>query len=643
MHRAVVRQTQKRSGLRENLQLCPRPRRLEIDTTFYFDLPSTRRVEVLLLVMSALHRLPAEMLMHILSYLGTVDHGNCAMTCQRLYRLIDPILEQRLKRLVFANPDIMRLVESDDVSRYGIDDHQLQNLDDSDVDPVVIRDHVLWLAEAFCACPLLVKYIKHVFIDYIQVSEYKLGFQSFDDNGHVFQLHQILKPDQRTNAGHDIKTCTSISGVVAMLFSILPNVESLVLTNCNPHPNFPLQDSTDLIMTAAAADSLSTGSRQTRLCNLRHIYATGCRMTGFESRAPWELLVLPSVESMECRDSNGPLLLENPPMPTSGESLLLGSAVNWNRVSHLKHLDIRQEVLDYDGFYELIQCMHSLQSLKYKHRLSKQRSGPRLNLGIHAERFGEAIQSLCDTLEELTIEIGDVQDLWGLEDWDRTDDSDFLDTEAESDDSSVGEDGDTMNIIEGEDDLGEVAHDGILQRLEFAEDLDLPRELDIYDDDPTFYYEPYQPLVWQSREASWDDLHPGFMGSLANFQCLKTIKLPAMTLQKSRGSGRSDCDRHKTVLYDGLPEDTSHPRLKDLLPRSLEHLTLFDCKERLPDLDQDIEDLWASAPASFPNLKDVSRITLPPVQVSTQFHVYVEDPRSELEIRGSNMVRIPGT
>ncbi|KAL8914306.1 MAG: hypothetical protein Q9171_001026 [Xanthocarpia ochracea] len=550
--------------------------------------------------MASFVNLPTEIVEMVISNLPTADLGNCAMTNRRLQGILSPRLAKQLKHLVFANPNVLRLVEPNDPEAYGIAHEHTQHLDDREVDSLVIGDSVGSFIENLFACRMLVKYIKHVFIDYVKLNPYVNDIERFGNVGQSAQLQRLLKINENNHHRYPPQYWERITGLTAMLLLMLPNVESLVLVGCRGRAFGT--DGLDPIMTAAAL-ALAPGCQQIRLCKLRSVYACGCADTEPGGSNPWEVLVLPSVETFECHQLGVPFQVPWQPPVFSGFDMSIGyHALGMGPISYLKVLRIQQRTLDGDTFYELLKRTPYLKILVYQRRFLGLDRRPAIQ-GIHLERFRFAIQNLCETLEELTIEVDQVQDLWGLEEWDRENDADPTSSEVDFEDSSTEND----DVEDSDDEYSEVEE--VIKKLKFNHELEVPLE-------DTQSSNASDDLASVGQEPSWDDQHPGFLGSLANFKRLKVVRVPALALQDPSLSPHRESRRPTRILFDGTEPEATKRHLEDLLPRSIEHLTLFDFEENPSNLDHDIADVWTARPDFFPNLTSLEIRAPPPLRAS---------------------------
>ncbi|KAL8916694.1 MAG: hypothetical protein Q9172_006186 [Xanthocarpia lactea] len=549
--------------------------------------------------------LPTEIVELVMSNLPTADLGNCAITNRRLQEILSPQLAKQLKHLVFANPSVLRLVEPNDPEAYGIAHEDIRDLDDGEVDSLVIGDSVGSFIETLFACPMLVKHVKHVSIDYGKVNPCVDAIERFGNVGQSAELQRLLKINENNHHRYPPHYWERITGLTAMLLLILPNVESLVLLGCRGQVFGT--DGLDPIMTAAAL-ALAPGCQQIRLCKLRSVYTCGCAETEPGGSSPWEVLALPSVETFECHQLGVLFQVPWQPHVISGLDMSFGyHAFGMGPISYLKVLRIQQRTLDGDTFYQLLERTPYLKILVYQRRFLGLDRPPSIQ-GIHLERLGFAIQNLCETLEELTVEVDRVQDLWGLGVWDREEDVDSVSPEAEFENSSTESD----DVDDGNDEyseVGEVVGEGNLKSFTFTHELEVPLE-DIkssnsWGDLPSFNEEP-----------SWEDQHPGFLGSLAKFERLKVVKLPALALQDPTLSPHREPQGPTRILFDGTEPEPTKRHLKDLLPRSIEHLTLFEFENDPSKLDHDVADVWTARSDFFPNLTDLEIRAPPPLRAS---------------------------
>ncbi|KAL8858971.1 MAG: hypothetical protein Q9178_004452 [Gyalolechia marmorata] len=556
--------------------------------------------------MASFVNLPTEIVEMIISNLPKADLGKCAMTNRRLQGILSPRLAKQLKHLVFANPNVLRLIEPNDPIAYGIAREDIQDLDDGEVDSIVIGDRVGSFIETLFACPMLVKYVKHVFIDYVKLNPCVDAIERFGNVGQSAKLQRLLKINENIHHRYPSQYWERITGLTAMLLLILPNVESLVLLGCRG-PVFGT-DGLDPIMTAAALAS-APGCQQIRLCKLRSVYACGCVDTEPGGSSPWEVLVLPSVGTFECHQLSVPFQVPWQPPVFSEFDMLFGyRAFGMGPISYLKVLRIQQRTLDGDTFYQLLERTPFLEILVYQRRfLGTDRRNPDIQ-GIHLERFGFAIQNLCQTLEELTIEVDHVKDLWGLGGWEREDDANYTSSEADLKDSSTEND----DVKEDDDEyseVGEVVKEGNFKSFKFTHELEIPLE-------DTQSSNAWGNLPPFDEEPNWEDQHPGFLGSLAKFERLKVVKLPALALQDPTLSPHREPQGQTKILFDGTKPEATKRHLEDLLPRSIEQLTLFEFRDDPSNLDDDIEDVWTARPDSFPNLTSLELRAPPPLRAS---------------------------
>ena len=224
--------------------------------------------------MASITRLPLEMLNTMALHLSAVDLGNLSMTCTQMRNVFDPILANQSKRLVFANPNLVRLIEPEHPAAYGINQEDLADLSNDEADAADIWENLSLLLKDLYACPTLAKYVKHVFIDYQKLSPLNHHFEQpegFEEVEHIIRAMEHLEPDEHLDREYEPEFWGSACGLAALVLLILPNIESLVLVGCNCR----YYSDRDPIMAAAGA-SLTPGSQQVRLRSLKHVYATGC-------------------------------------------------------------------------------------------------------------------------------------------------------------------------------------------------------------------------------------------------------------------------------------------------------------------------------------------------------------------------------
>jgi hypothetical protein len=540
--------------------------------------------------------------------------------------LLDPLLASRLKRLILANPNILRLAKPEGPEQYGIKPEDAEGPDTGEVEALAVRNDLMSYVHDFDACPMLAKYVRHAFIDYRKLSPANHDFNGFQQVKHVIQLMRHLKLNEYTDRDYGSKYWASTCGLAAMVLLILPNLESLILVGCDSHG----YKRRDPIMAAAAA-ALGRRGQQIRLCALKTVYAWGCEDSKVEGYAPWGLLVLPSLETLECREVSEPVSIRFVPEGTPPRSrckdhteTLWQCAKTWDQVCRLKSLTVRQTGLDCDSFYHLLEYTPHLKKLRFQCAPLREKLRYDYARGFHAERLGSAIQSLRECLEELTIEVDDVQDLWGFGDWDRDDDPDFIDPELDSEESTEEGSGDEEEVIPEEelkslglaDEMDEVRNELRSQHQYFTEQqvygimiARLRAQVPVEDRQTLDF-------PFGSREPCWDDQHFGFLGSLAGFKKLKVITVPANALQDPRAFQKPEDGTSKRMLSGLCPIPTERKHLKDLLPESIEDLKVIKLQGSLQGLDEDIEDVLPGKSSCLPNLQNVEVKDPPSYQAS---------------------------
>lgn len=445
--------------------------------------------------------------------------------------------------------------------------------------------------------------------------------ETFEQVEHIARLLNYLKPEEYTDREYGSMYWGSACGLAAMILLILPNIESLVLIGCDCR-GYVLRDP---VMVGAAA-ALAPSGQQVRLRSLRRVYASGCVGSYDPGCSPWGLLVLRSIDVIECHHVSTPRFIK-PTLQRSDNGALWQYARNWQGVCHLTSLSVRSNGLDCTAFYQLFEYMPNLKRLIYRciHFTCTRDTHDfgRPDRGVHVERLGRAIQALCGSLEELVLEVNDLQDLWGhslYRDWDREEDSDFTMSEGDSDECGSDESdfGETDNETE-------VRHDvGTLQYLHFPDDVNELEEVpqsqsqrgpishDLSDDNTLDTNSKDFPS--RGREPSWYDDCPTFLGSLTAFKNLKTIRVPGLTLQ---GHGVLQWSGGITKVHSNWNRGPKmKQQLKDLLPRSLEHLTLFRLHGENTMLEADIVDVWNEKNSRFPNLISAKQQEKPCCQAS---------------------------
>ncbi|KAL8792650.1 MAG: hypothetical protein Q9195_004778 [Heterodermia aff. obscurata] len=544
---------------------------------------------------------------HVFSLLPTADLGNCAQTCTRLRGCLHPVLASQLNRLMLADDIIVKRITPDQPEAYGI--IQQERVSEprypdmarpERLGCLAIRDKLDSFAKELYACPALAKYVKHVFVDYrLLVDEWEWGgdvcIGSYGIE-HAKELMRLLALRGDSSLNGEDKSWYTTCGLAAVVLMILFNMESLVLLSCNSF-GFDFDDP----ITTTLVTSLSPGCRQTRFRRLKHVYASGWRMHD-QNLAPWGPMVLPSIETFECDHAGGPL----PIMPQLEYNK--DECFHTQRIGQASHYDLYQYMPRLKRLiYQCIPLNKDLDSVIYR--------------GLHIERFGRAIQCLSHTLEELVVEVDRAEDLWGFTSWDREDDADFASEGFGSDADTPSSCEEDINIEAEETDLEKE-----IEMLDIHEDLDELRKGLLLSTNPDLEenlqsittapseailggFHLGQPVI---REPTWDDHHPEFLGSLSMFTKLRVITIPAVVLQDpwplptykmGRPTSRSATDWTSSV--------SERRHLKDLLPTCIERVTLLELgSKRLPNLEQDIEEVRFNRESLFPNFISIERSNL---------------------------------
>lgn len=378
--------------------------------------------------------LPFELIEQVLLNLPTVDLGNLAMTCRQMRAWLDPKLAARLNRLIWANPNIVQVIRPQQPEIYGITQRdQLASENLPDAEPLAIRDNLRRLTEDLYACPMLAKYVKHVFIDYRKLNPRHDGFSVFKDVDHMEQLMRCFKLKEHKNE-YFTSFWMSTCGLAAMVLLKVTNVESLVLVGCN---SYCFEYDRDPI-TAALYAALTPGCQQKRLRSLKHIYAWGSStrcQSGGSGYAPWDFVALPSVKTLECQDVCGPLPVTFRRHGNYDDDILR-RALECDPVLHLETLVIRQQGLGLQSFFKILKYTPCLKRLTYQCILFERTKYEHCR-GLHLARLRTSIQCLSHCLEELTIKVETMQDLWGFSYGDT--DLDCLDNQPD-DETSVYDD-----------------------------------------------------------------------------------------------------------------------------------------------------------------------------------------------------------
>ena len=540
--------------------------------------------------------LPPELMEQVLSHLSNADLGNLAMTCRQMRDWLDPRLASRLKRLVWANPNIVRLIRPEQPEDYGITQEDKLTSDNlQEAEALAVRDKLRGFAEDLYACPMLAKYVKHVFIDYRKLSPENDGFYGCEYLDCVRQFINNFVPKLPTayEYEYDPEFWMSECGWAATVLVKLNSAESLVLVGCNTHG---FQDHVDPI-TAALSLSSTPGYQQKRLRSLKYLYAWGCSIRSGPGYAPWKFGVLPSVKTLECQEVCGPLPDALGPYKHEND-YILRSAPECDRYFHLETLMIRQRYFEQQSFFKIFKYTPYLKRLSYQCISFRGESEFEFSRGLRLSKLRSAIQPLADSLEELTIEVDTMMDLWGFNDgrtiydyvnlesddedsWSLYDvgDEDDDDDEDDSDD----EDNSEYEEIDGEKELDSLCLNQELEQLvqQYGYVTSLWGAQGIRNI-PNVAIEDIQssldrlslPLV--TREPSWSYHQPDFLGSLAHFKKLRNVTVPAIVLQDPWPYSRHDLEPSATVYSDGTAMTAgARKHLKTLLPKSIEHLTLF--------------------------------------------------------------------
>lgn len=548
--------------------------------------------------------LPPELIERVVWRLSNVDLGNLAMTCRQMRDWLDPKLAGRLKRLIWADPNVVQLIRPQQPETYGITQRDKLASDTlPEVEALAVRDNLRDFTEELYACPLLAKYVKHVFIDYRKFrsdfSEEIDSFYAVEDVELAGQFMRYSKLEGPDNHDHASNFWMSTCGLAAMILLKLTNVESLVLVGCNSHGFRYCRDP----IKAALSAALTPGRQQKLLRRLKYIYAWGCCYRDGSGYAPWNFVVLPSLKTLECQEVSG-LLPVAAGRYGDIDDHILRYTPKWDPVLHLETLILRQQGLDTESYFKILKYTPYLKRLSYQcisistRRLERSR-------GLHLAKLRSAIQPLSECLEELAIEVAAMQDLWGSNA--SGTEVDYVDAESDDGDSlyhhNVDEnDSDDEDGSDDEDD-SEDEDNGEDEEIDWEKELislSLKQELKQLKQ----HYGPYQNL-WATpgirnipnvaiedirasldrsslppdiSEPSWDDQQPEFLGSLTHFTKLRNVAVPAIVLQDPWPYAGHSQNKSVTVYSDGTAMSGARKHLKDLLPKSIERLTLFKLK-----------------------------------------------------------------
>ncbi|KAL8787756.1 MAG: hypothetical protein Q9195_007625 [Heterodermia aff. obscurata] len=280
------------------------------------------------------------------------------------------------------------------------------------------------------------------------------------------------------------------------------------------------------------------------------------------------------------------------------ENCIFPRALECDPIIHLETLVIRQQGLNQEYFFKILKYTPYLKRLSYQCTSFKRLKCDSLR-GLHLAKLRCAIQSLSHCLEDLTIEVETMQDLWGFN---------YVETILDDVDSESDDEDSAYNDIVDEDD-SEDENDSQDNYNSNDAEIDWQNELDSLD--LTQESEQLKRLHGQSRglwtaqgirsipnvapediqasldrssgspeisEPWWDDQQPEFLGSLAHFTKLRNLAVPAMVLQDPWPYPGHGQQVSATVYSDGTALAAARKYLKDLLPRSIERLTLFKLK-----------------------------------------------------------------
>ena len=536
--------------------------------------------------------LPPELIEQVVSRLSNADLGNLSMTCRQMRDWLHPKLAGRLKRFIWADPNVVQLIRPQQPETYGITQRdQLASDNLPDVEAHAVRDNLRNFTEELYACPLLAKYVRHVFIDYRKfrsdLSGENDGFYGIEDVDHAGQFMRYSKLEEPDKRDHESNFWMSTCGLAATILLKFTNVESLALVGCNSH------GCPDPI-TAALSAAITPGRQQKLLRSLRYIYSWGSWDRYGSGYAPWNFLVLPSVKTLECQEVSGPLPVVAGRYGKINDCILYYTP-KCDPVLHLETLILRQRGLDTDSYFNILKYTPYLKRLTYRcisfsiRRLDCSR-------GLHLAKLRSAIQTLSNCLEELTIEVAAMQDLWGFNasqiesgyvDIESDDDGSLYHHNVGEDDSDDEDDSDVEDNNEDEEinwkkDLNSLSLTQEMKQLsqQYGSDLDLWAAPGIRNipnvamEDKQASLDRLSPPL-EISEPSWDDQQPEFLGSLAHFTKLRNVAVPAIVLQDPWPYPGHSRNRSATVYVDGTAMSGARKHLKDLLPKSIERLTLF--------------------------------------------------------------------
>ncbi|KAL8787757.1 MAG: hypothetical protein Q9195_007626 [Heterodermia aff. obscurata] len=143
------------------------------------------------------------------------------MTCRQMRDWLDPRLAARLNRLVWANPNIVQLIRPRHPENYGITQKDMLASDSlPDAEALAVRDNVFRFTEDLYACPMLTKYVKHVFIDYRKLSSTNKGFCGFEGVENVEHMEQLMRYFKLEEHEYSPEFWTSTCGLAATILLV---------------------------------------------------------------------------------------------------------------------------------------------------------------------------------------------------------------------------------------------------------------------------------------------------------------------------------------------------------------------------------------------------------------------------------------
>jgi hypothetical protein len=110
------------------------------------------------------------------------------MTYWQMRALLNPLLASRLKLLILANPEILRLVKPEYPEQYGIEREDAEGSETGEVEALAVRNDLLFCVHDLYTFLMVDKYVRHAYIDYRKLSPRNPDFNGFQQVTRVIQL-----------------------------------------------------------------------------------------------------------------------------------------------------------------------------------------------------------------------------------------------------------------------------------------------------------------------------------------------------------------------------------------------------------------------------------------------------------------------